>query len=99
MRSAWKKMLGLLAMAGCLAIGGATAGCQSERAPINRIQSTPIRKADLVGDNYMDPTQAPEWYMRNTIIGVQRTNPFFSDGLQDIPRRVRFEIQEKYLII
>jgi hypothetical protein len=99
MRSAWKKMLGLLAMAGCLAIGGATAGCQSERATVNRIQATPIKKADLVGDNYMDPTQAPEWYMRNTIIGVQRTNPFFSDGLQDIVRRVRYEIQEQYLIV
>lgn len=99
MRSAWKRTLGLVAVAASLLMGGATTGCQSERAPINRIQSTPIRKADLVGDNYMDPSQAPEWYMRNTIIGVQRTNPFFSDGLQDILRRVRFEIQEQYLIV
>ncbi len=99
MRSAWFKRLGLAGVAGWLAVSGASSGCASQRDPINRVQSNAVRKTDLVGENYRDPSTAPEWYMRNTIIGVQRTNPYFSDGLQDIVRRVRYEIQEDYLIV
>ena len=99
MRSAWFKSLGLAAVVGWMAVTGSVTGCQAERAPINRVQANAVRKVDLVGDDFRDASKATEWYMRNTIIGVQRTNPYFSDGLQDILRRVRFEIQENYLIV
>ncbi len=100
MRSAWFRRLGLAAIAGWasvagLAVGGT--GCASTRAEINRVQADAIRKNDLVGD-FNNGAAAPEWYMRNLILQVQRTNPWFSDGLQDLTRRIRFEITEEYLI-
>jgi len=100
MRKAWFKRLGLAAVAGWLAVAGsaaATAGCASERDEINRVQPNYVAKNDLVGD-YRDPKAAPEFYVRSLIVAVQRTNPWFSDGLQDLTRRVRFEITENYLI-
>ena len=100
MRSAWFRKLGLAAVAGCIALAGtgATSGCAGTRDEINRVQPNAIKKADLVGD-YRDLRGAPEWYLRNLIIGVQRTNPYTSDGLQDLVRRVKFEVQENYLVV
>ncbi|MFI5297556.1 MAG: LysM peptidoglycan-binding domain-containing protein, partial [Polyangiales bacterium] len=100
MRSAWFRTLGLAGIAGWLAIGtvGMTTSCATSREDINRVQPDYILKADLVGD-YRDLRAAPEWYLRNLIIGVERTNPYFSDGLQDLMRRVRFDIEENYLVI
>jgi hypothetical protein len=100
MRSAWFRRLGLAAIAGWssvagLAVGGT--GCASTRAEINRVQADAIKKSDLVGD-FRNGKDAPEWYMRNLILQVQRTNPWFSDGLQDLTRRIRFEVTEEYLI-
>ncbi len=99
MRSAWFRRLGLAAIAGWVSIAGlgvGSVGCQSERPLINRVQADAIRKSDLVGD-FHNGKAAPEWYMRNLILQVQRTNPWFSDGLQDMTRRIRFEITENYL--
>jgi len=100
MRSAWFKRLGLALVGGWLAVAsvGATSGCASTRDEINRVQPNYVKKSDLVGD-YRDLRGAPEWYMRSLVLGVQRTNPFTSDGLQDLGRRVKFEIQERYLIV
>ncbi|MBI2394859.1 MAG: hypothetical protein HYV09_35145 [Deltaproteobacteria bacterium] len=100
MRKAWFKRLGLAAVAGWLAVAGgaaSTAGCASEREEINRVQPNAIRKSDLVGD-FRDPKAAPEFYIRSVILAVHRTNPWFSDGLQDLTRRVRFEITDRFLI-
>lgn len=99
MRSAWFRRLGLAALAG-LALAGSsatTAGCASERDEINRVQPNAIKKNDLVGD-FRDPKAAPDFYVRSVILAVQRTNPWFSDGLQDLTRRVRFEVTERFLI-
>jgi hypothetical protein len=100
MRSAWFRRLGLAAVAGLLAIAGGAAtvtGCASPRDEINRVQPLAIKKSDLVGD-YRNPNDAPEFYMRSLILEVQRTNPWFSDGLQDLTRRIRFEITERHLV-
>ncbi|MGZ3418499.1 MAG: hypothetical protein ACXVEE_11575 [Polyangiales bacterium] len=75
----------------------AISGCASEREPINRVQANAIHKVDLVGD-FRNPTDAPEFYMRSLVLAVQRTNPWTSDGIQDLTRRVRFEVTEKFLI-
>ncbi len=98
-RSAWIRRLGLAAVTGLLALAssaGAT-GCASPREDINRVQPLALNKNDFVGD-FRNPEKAPEFYMRSLITQVQRTNPWFSDGLQDLTRRVRFEITERYLI-
>jgi len=100
MRKAWFRRLGLAAVAGWLAVAGsaaATAGCASERDEINRVQPNYVAKNDLVGD-YRNPKEAPEFYVRSLIVAVQRTNPWVSDGLQDLTRRVRFEVTENFLI-
>jgi hypothetical protein len=99
MRSAWFRRLAITAVAG-LAMAGSTAptvGCAGTRDEINRVQPLAIKKADLVGD-FRDGKDAPEFYMRSVILEVQRTNPWFSDGLQDLTRRVRFEVTENFLI-
>ncbi len=72
-------------------------GCADTRDDINRVQALAIRKSDLVGD-YRKPGDAPDFYMRGLILGVHRTNPWLSDGLQDLTRRIRFEITENQLI-
>jgi hypothetical protein len=97
MRSAWFKRFGMAAVAGLLALAS-NVGCAPSREPINRVQPLALKKADLVGDIH-HPENAPEWYMRSLITEVQRTNPWVSDGLQDLTRRVRFEITENYLIV
>ncbi|MEI7892861.1 MAG: hypothetical protein WCI05_07205 [Myxococcales bacterium] len=84
----WYARLGA-ALLVCSLAGSAPAGCASERDLINRVQPNALRKSDLVG---LGSTDAPEWYLRNLVLQVQRTNPFMSDGLQDLTRRVRFEI-------
>ena len=100
MRKAWFRRLGLAAVAGWLAVAGSavsTAGCASERDEINRVQANYVAKNDLVGD-FRNANEAPEFYVRSLIVAVQRTNPWVSDGLQDLTRRVRFEITENFLI-
>jgi hypothetical protein len=100
MRSAWFRRLGLAAVAGGLALASgavSATGCAAPRDDINRVQPNAIRKNDLVG-NFRDSKSAPEFYVRSVILAVQRTNPWFSDGLQDLTRRVRFEITDRFLI-
>lgn len=96
MGSAMLRRLALTALVAGLAAGPA-AGCAQERDEINRVQPLAIKKSDLVGD-LQNPKDAPEFYMRSLIMEVQRTNPWFSDGLQDLTRRIRFEVTEDYLI-
>ena len=96
MRKGWMGRLGVAAAIGWLAIGGvATTGCAGEQSPIVQVQTNYIKKSDLVGDDLKNPT---EWYLRTTVIDVRRTNPFAFPGMQDDLRRIRWDIQENYLI-
>lgn len=89
------RRLSLAAVMSAVTLG---AGCAEERDEINRVQPLAIKKADLVGDLSKGGTDAPEFYMRSLILEVQRTNPWFSDGLQDLTRRIRFEVTQDFLI-
>src|SRR3954470_15969140 len=96
MRKGWMGRLSVAAAIGWLAIGGvATTGCAGEKDPIVQVQTNYIKKSDLVGDDAKNPT---EWYLRTTVIDVRRTNPFAFPGMQDDLRRIRWDIQENYLI-
>jgi hypothetical protein len=96
MRKGWMSQLGVAAAIGWLAVGGvATTGCAGEKDPIVQVQSNYIKKADLVGDDKDHPA---EWYLRTTVIDVRRTNSFAFPGMQDDLRRIRWDIQENYLI-
>ena len=107
MRSGWRKGLtavglrglGMAALATVVLAGStSTAGCASSRDEIDHVQPLAMKKSDFVGDIH-HPELAPEWYMRSLITQVQRTNPWFSEGLQDLTRRIRFEITEDYLVV
>ncbi len=96
MRKGWMSRLGVATAMGWLVLGGASAtGCAGEKDPIVQVQSNYIKKSDLVGTDKDHPT---EWYIRNTVIDVRRSNPFAFPGMQDNLRRVRWDIQENYLI-
>lgn len=92
----WVNRLGLAsAMAMLVAGTGTVGGCASEQPAINQVQDGYIRKADLLGTDAKNPT---EWYMRQTITDARRSNPFAFVGMQDEMRRIRFDVQENYLV-
>ncbi|MFO0666556.1 MAG: hypothetical protein U0174_21555 [Polyangiaceae bacterium] len=95
MGSALLRRIALAALVAGVFVG--PAGCAAERDVVNTSQPLAIKKSDLIGD-YRNPTDAPEFYMRSLITGVARTNPWVSDGLQDMLRRVRFEVTQDHLI-
>lgn len=95
MGSALLRRIALAALVAGVFVG--PAGCAAERDVVNTSQPLAIRKSDLIGD-YRNPTDAPEFYMRSLITEVARTNPWVSDGLQDLTRRIRFEVTENFLI-
>lgn len=97
MRTGWWNRLGLAAALG-LTVGassGLTAGCAREAEPISTVGLNYTRKVDLVGADAKNPT---EWYMRMTVTDTGRTNHFAFPGLQDELRRVRWEVQERFLV-
>lgn len=96
MGSALLRRIALAALVAGVFVG--PAGCAAERDVVNTSQPLAIKKSDLIGD-YRNPTDAPEFYMRSLITEVSRTNPWVSDGLQDLTRRVRFEVTQDFLIV
>jgi len=96
MRKGWWSRLGLIVALGTTVAGsGLAAGCAEEVDPISQVQTNYVRKSDLVGTDAKNPT---EWYMRMTVTDTSRTNHFAFPGLQDELRRVRWEVQEQFLI-
>jgi len=96
MRKGWLGRLGVAAATSWLALNGAaTMGCAGEQTPINQVQDSYIKKSDLMGP---DKNKPAEWYIRNTVIETRRTNPFVFPGEQDELKRVRWDIQENFLI-
>ena len=65
-RAAPLRALSVLALT-AVALGG-TVDCMQERAPITRVQENHLRKQWLVGANYTDATDDPEFYMENFVV-------------------------------
>lgn len=66
----------------------AAVGCAEPRAPINRIQPGAIRRTALEG----------EWYFQQTVIDSPYSAGYTFVGEQGTLERVRFEIQQDFLI-
>jgi Met-zincin len=56
---------------------------------VDRTQPNYVRKSDL---------SAGTWYLQDTVVGVPSTSPVTFEGYQATLEKVRFEIQEKYLV-
>ncbi|MFO0547424.1 MAG: zinc-dependent metalloprotease [Polyangiaceae bacterium] len=89
----------MLALGAIAALG--LASCAEERPPINRVQPDALSKAFFVGDDLVDTSDDPEFYLRNTVVdvaaGANADGLFTSSDAQPVSR-VRFEITEDLLI-
>ena len=58
----------------CILLGASVlaSGCAQDVGDIDRTQPNKLRKEVFVGDP-ADPTDNPEWYMRQTIVGTPGT--------------------------
>lgn len=95
----WMKRLGLAAIAGTVA--SVSVGCAQERDPINRVQAGALSKHFFVGDNLGDPSDDPEFFMRNTVIDVPygaAQNGLFTASYAQPMNRVKWEVTEGALI-
>ncbi|MGZ3418498.1 MAG: zinc-dependent metalloprotease [Polyangiales bacterium] len=84
-----------LLLASSLALVSTGGACASQREPISRLQPDYVKKLDLMGDDAAHPR---EWYMRTTVVGTARSNQFAFPGMQDELRRVRWDVQEHFLV-
>jgi len=66
----------------------AVVGCQEERPPISRVQANALDKAVFQGD----------WYYRQTVIDTPYSAGYTFVGEQGELEKIRWEIQEHYLI-
>lgn len=70
------------------ALLGVLSGCNEERPAISRVQANAMDKAAFDGD----------WYMVQTVIDVPYTTEFTFVGDQSEVEKLRWEIQEKFLV-
>ena len=95
-RAAPLRALSVLALT-AVALGG-TVDCMQERAPITRVQENHLRKQWLVGANYTDATDDPEFYMENFVVDAPADQSLMPVGTYDDVDRIHWEIQENLLI-
>ena len=71
MQSKWLGRIGLTALVtGVVGSSSGMVGCAAERDPINRVQLNAIPKSFLVGADYTDAKDDPEFYARSMLIKV-----------------------------
>jgi hypothetical protein len=70
MQSKWSRRLGLVGLVVMVAWASIGLGCAQERGAINQVQANALSKHFFVGPNLSDPSDDPEFYMRNTVIDV-----------------------------
>src|SRR5882762_9464640 len=76
-----------------LALAASVAACAGQ-GDIDRTQPDKVDKS-----LFFDLSGAPKtWYYRETLVGFPPTASWGFEGLQDGLQKVRFEIQEKFLI-
>ena len=99
MQPKWMRRVGLAGLVGGVIY--ASVGCAQERPAINQVQVNALSKHFFAGANLSDPSDDPEFYMRNTVIDV----PYGSgqDGLFTATyaqplSRIRWEIDENTLV-
>ncbi|MEA2750374.1 MAG: hypothetical protein QOI41_4517, partial [Myxococcales bacterium] len=103
MHSSWLGRIGLTALVmGVVGSSSGMVGCASERDPINRVQLNAIPKSFLVGENYTDAKDDPEFYARSMVIKVpygESGSDFlmFTNTINSMSK-IKWQIQEDKLI-
>ena len=103
MQSKWLGRFGLTALVmGVVGSSSGMVGCASERDPINRVQLNAIPKSFLVGQNYSDPSDDPEFYARSMVIKVpygESGSDFlmFTNTINSMSK-IKWQIQESTLV-
>ncbi len=90
----WRQ-LSLLALT-ALTLG--SANCAEERPAINRVADGHIRKEWLVGHDYTNAADDPEFYMENFVVDAPVDQTMMPVGTYDDVDRVHWEIQENLLL-
>ena len=89
MHSRLVSRIGLLALVtGAVGSSGGMVGCAQERDPISREQLHAIPKSFLVGAQYENPIDDPEFYARTMVIDVPYGESS-SGSWKRVPRRRR----------
>ena len=103
MQSKWLGRIGLSALVmGVACSSGAMVGCAAERDPINRVQLNAIPKSFLVGENYTDAKDDPEFYARSMLIKVPYGQSggdaeLFTNSINSVSK-IKWQIQESKLV-
>ena len=103
MQSKWLGRIGLTALVmGVACSSGAMVGCAAERDPINRVQLNAIPKSFLVGADYTDAKDDPEFYARSMLIKVPYGQSggdalLFTNSINSVSK-IKWQIQEDKLI-
>ncbi|HYX90055.1 MAG TPA: zinc-dependent metalloprotease [Myxococcaceae bacterium] len=77
------------ALAGALFGSLLVTACGRGPELVDRTQPNYLRKSDL---------SSGTWYLQDTVVGVPPTSPVTFEGYQGALEKVRFEVQEKYLV-
>ena len=103
MKSKWLGRIGLTALVlGVVGSSSGMVGCASERDPINRVQLNAIPKSFLVGANYTDAKDDPEFYARSMLIKVPYGQSggdaeLFTNSINSVSK-IKWQIQESKLV-
>ena len=103
MKSKWLGRVGLTALVvGCAGSSSGMVGCAAQRDPINRVQLNAIPKSFLVGSNYTDAKDDPEFYARSMLIKVPYGQSggdslLFTNSINSVSK-IKWQIQESKLI-
>ncbi len=103
MQAKWLGRIGLSALVlGVVGSSSGVVGCAAERDPINRVQLNAIPKSFLVGANYSDPADDPEFYARSMVVNVpygESGSDFlmFTNTINSMSK-IKWQIQQDKLI-
>lgn len=103
MQSKWLGRVGLAALVmGVVGSSSGMVGCAAERDPINRVQLNAIPKSFLVGEDYTNPADDPEFYARSMVIKVpygESGSDFlmFTNTINSMSK-IKWQIQQDMLV-
>src|SRR5205814_1721376 len=94
-RAPWRSVI---ALAGLGLLGAGGTDCAQQRAPIDQRQPGGLQKSFFVGANLRGAADDPEFYVNNYVVDAPASQSLVPVGTYDQVDRIRWEIQENYLL-